>query len=347
MNPARTKRERQTGGRRVPSAAAMGGQLEQLVDREGSRGHDALVAGVLVHGTSTIHGWRRDTPPPDERTLFEIGSLTKPFTGVLLADMCLRGEVQFDDPVAKYLPDAYLPRWKGRLPTLEELATHRAALPNAPRGLGRKEAAFALGLRSGDPWADVDTRAYHEFVRRTAARRPPGGRVRYSSLGFGLLGDALADRAGVAYEQLLQDRILSPLGLLDTAISVPPDKRPRLLEGRSGRGRPRPPLRDQLPAAGAIRSSANDLLHFLACTLTPPKDAPGLALTLATQPRVQVNARLGIGLGWMVLRRKHKPELIWHSGGTWGFRSFAAMIPGAGSAWSSSPTAPVRSTGLA
>lgn len=305
----------------------MRGEIDELVARVGSRGHDALVVGVLTDGESTFHGWRRHGTPVDERSLFEIGSITKPFTGVLLAEMCLRGEVRLDDPVSTYLPDAHLPRWNGREPMLEELATHRAALPNAPRGLVRKELAFVLGLRSSDPWADLDARAYRTAVRATAARRPPGGRFRYSSLGFGLLGDALAARAEAPYERLLQDRICSPLGLLDTTTSVPPENQARLLEGRSRRGRPRPPLRDEMPAAGAIRASARDLLRFLACSLAPPEGTPGPALRLATDPRARVSRRIDIGLGWLILRRRRKPELIWHNGGTWGFGSFAAMVP--------------------
>lgn len=253
--------------------------------------------------------------------------MTKPFNGILLADMCLGGEVRLDDPISRHPPDARVPRWSAREPTLGELATHRADLPNAPHDLGRKELAFALGLRLSDPWADIDARAYREAVRRTAPRRPPGGRFRYLSLGFGLLGDALAARVGTPYEQLLQNRILSPLGLLDTAISVPAENRQRLLQGRSRRGHPRPPLRDQMAAAGAIRTSARDLLRFLARSLAPPEGARGPALGLAMEPRAPVGRRMDIGLGWMILRGRGRPDLISHSGGTWGFRSFAGMIP--------------------
>jgi CubicO group peptidase (beta-lactamase class C family) len=163
-------------------------EIQELVGRAGARGHDALAVGVLVNGESIFQGWRRDGRALDQRALFEIGSITKPFTGVLLADMCLRGEVRLDDPVSKYLQDAPMPRWKTREPTLAELATHSAALPNAPRGFVWNELAFAFGLRSSDPWAELEPGAYGEAVRRTAARRPPGGRFRYSSLGFGLLG---------------------------------------------------------------------------------------------------------------------------------------------------------------
>jgi CubicO group peptidase (beta-lactamase class C family) len=294
---------------------------EQLVARAGRR-HDALVAGVLEDGEATFHARRAD-----EHTLFEAGSVTKPFTGVLLADMSLRAEVGLDDPVTAYLPDAELPRWRDRPPTLAELATHRAALPNAPAGLGRRETAFGLGLRSADPWAGVDRAAYQVAVRSTAARRPPGERFGYSSLGFALLGDALSARAGMPYEQLLAERICAPLRLADTGVDVPPDKRSRLLEGRSRRGRPRPPLRDHMPAAGAIRTTAGDLLRFLAASLAPSEAGPGPALALAAEPRYEINRRLAIGLGWMVLRRKGKPPLIWHGGGTWGFRSFAGFVP--------------------
>lgn len=305
----------------------MSGQVAQLVARAGSRGHDGLVAGVLAGGAATFHA---ASPSVDETALFEAGSVTKPFTGVLLADMSLRGEVGLDDPVTMYLPPSELPRWRGRPPTLEELATHRAALPNAPGRLGRKETAFALGLRSADPWAGVDYAAYGAAVQMTVPRRPPGERFRYSSLGFALLGDALTVRTGVGYEQLLAERICTPLGLLHTGVRVPPEKQARLLEGRSRRGRPRPPLRDQMPAAGAIRTSAGDLLGFLAASLAPPEADPGPALALAAEPRFDINRRLAIGLGWMVLRRRGKPPLIWHGGGTWGFRSFAGFVPEAG-----------------
>lgn len=304
------------------------GEIEGLIARAGSRGHDALVAGVLAGGRSTIHAWRREGPRPDG--------------GGALRDR-LADEARHRRPARGHVPgrggasrrsDLEVPTGRARAPlaracepTLEELATHRADLPNAPRGIGRKELAYALGLRSSDPWADIDARAYREAVRRTAARRPPGGRVRYSSLGFGLLGDALAARAGATYERLLEERITSPLGLLDTTISVPPEHRQRLLEGRSRRGHPRPPLRDQMPAGGAIRSSAREIVRLLACFLERPERAPGPALGLAAEPRARIGRRMDIGLGWMILRRRGCPQLIWHNGGTWGFRSFAAMIP--------------------
>lgn len=298
-------------------------EIEQLVTTA-ARKHDTLAVGTFADGEATFRSSEMSEPP-----LFEIGSITKPFTGVLLADMTLAGEVSLDDPVTKYLSDDAHPLWKGRPPTLEQLATHRAALPNAPRPLGRNELAFGLGLSRHDPWTGIDTATYHRLVHQTKAVAPPGRRFAYSSLGYSLLGDALTAVTRKPYETLLQERIGIPLGLESLTTSADD---PRQLDGHSKRGHRRPPLRDHMAAAGAIRATAPDLLAFLTARLAPPPTPPGPALELATEPRFHVSKRLAWGLGWMVLQRKDKPDLAWHSGGTWGFRSFAAVSVASGTA---------------
>jgi serine-type D-Ala-D-Ala carboxypeptidase/endopeptidase len=258
--------------------------------------------------------------------LFEIGSITKPLTGVLLADAFLRDEVSLDDPLSTYLSrDEAPPLWPERAPTLAELATHQTGLPNTPRTLQRRELAFVLGLRHTDPWVDVDDRSYRRMLAATNVRRFGGSR--YSSIGFGLLGEALARRAGSTYEQLLRARLCEPLGLADTWVEPPPGVRERLLPGHTRRGRPAPPLRDLMPAAGSVRSTTSDMLRLLAAALAPPADAPGPALELAARPREQLARSRSIGLGWLIVERSGKPPLVWHNGGTFGFRSFAGYSP--------------------
>lgn len=297
-----------------------GRELEKL----GARGHRALVAGLLRGGERISRGWSASGDPPDELTLFEIGSITKAFTGALLADMSLRDEVQLDDPLSRHLPGPR-PAWRGREPTLLELATHRSGLPNTPRGMGRRELAYALGFGDQDPWADVTRAEYGRLVARESPRRAPGGRVRYSSMAVGLLGDALAARSGTAYEELLRERILEPLGMDATAVTVGPSWSPRLLGGHSRRGRPRPPLEDHMAAAGSLRSNARDMLGFLAACVSPPAEPPGPALALAQRPHARIGKRVEIGLCWMVSHRPRHPTVVWHNGGTWGYRSFAGF----------------------
>ena len=133
-----------------------------VVDRElarlGARGHRAVVAGLIREDERLCHGRSASGEAPDWSALFEIGSITKAFTGVLLADMVLRAEVSLEDPLSLHLP-GLRPLWRYREPTLLELATHRSGLPNTPRARNRGELAYTLGFARRDPWAAVPLRA--------------------------------------------------------------------------------------------------------------------------------------------------------------------------------------------
>lgn len=292
--------------------------MRDLLERAGKRRRHSLAAAVVADG---------ETVSENAETLFEIGSITKPFTGALLADMHLRRELDLDDPLSRHL-EAPLPDWRDREPTLLELATHRSGLPNTPRPLARREFLFALDIGDRDPWADVDAARYGELLRGTSPRHAPGGRMRYSSIGFGLLGDALAAAAGMPYEELLRERILDPLGMRATTL----DPGAPTIQGHSRRGKPRPPLEDLMPAAGSIRSNVAEMSVFLQACLSPPADAPGPALALAQQPAHRLNRRMSIGLGWLIMTPRGKSPVVFHNGGTWGFRSFAGFSPERGRA---------------
>ena len=302
--------------------------MRDLLERAGRRGHHSLAAALVADGTPAYEGWSAAGALPDADTVFEIGSITKAFTGVLLADMHLRGEVSLDDPLSHHL-DRHAPSWRAREPTLLELATHRSGLPNTPGPLARRELLFALGIGDRDPWSDVDAARYAELLRDTRPRRASGGRLRYSSIGYGLLGDALSAAAGKPYDELLRERILAPLGMDDTG------SRPGApaIQGHSRRGRPRPPLEDLMPAAGSLRSTVEDMAAWLQACLAPGPDPPGPALALAQRPAHRVNRRMSIGLGWLIVRPpRGKSPVVWHNGGTWGFRSFAGFSPERGRA---------------
>ena len=301
-------------------------RVERVLDKR-ARKYVGLAVGVR-HGEATYTTGRGrvgpDRPePPDERTIFEIGSITKVFTAILLADMAREGLVALDDPVQRHLPEGVVLPVRGRPITLADLATHTSGLPRLPKGLLR------LAMKeSKNPYASFTMEQLWAAVPRTRPRREPGRKLRYSNYGPGLLGNVLALRAGTTYEELVAERICRPLGLVDTAIAVPEEKLDRFAQGHSRRGRPVPHW--DLPAlagAGALRSTVSDLLRFLDAQLGNAP-APLLEAMRTTHAPRANRGKLEIGLGWFRLPlRDSAHRAIWHDGGTGGFYSVAGFVP--------------------
>ncbi|QLQ10822.1 MAG: beta-lactamase family protein [Nocardioidaceae bacterium] len=278
--------------------------------------HPDAVVGVLDEtGEPTFAGAGESSP--DERSLFEIGSISKVFTALVLADEVIRGNLSLDQPVRELLPpETVLPSRGGTEITLAHLATHTSGLPRMPlKGLRPW-----LGFLGGhNPYAPVTPDVLLDRLAGTKLSRTPGtGKIAYSNFGFGLLGLALVNATGALdYEQLIVDRVCKPLGLTDTAVHVGDI---RLLPGHRRRGSADPWLLTGIAGAGALRSCAADLITFLAAQLDPDSTPLGEAIRLTHAEQVP-----GIGLGWMLAT---KPNLlIWHNGGTGGYRCFAGFLP--------------------
>jgi D-alanyl-D-alanine-carboxypeptidase/D-alanyl-D-alanine-endopeptidase len=283
-----------------------------IVDSAGTR--------VVSHGELA----RGDARKLDAGTLFEIGSVTKVFTSLLLADAVGRGEVSLDEPVAKYLPDTVkVPERNGRLITLQDLATHTSGLPRLPTNLTPKDAS--------DPYADYTVAQMYAFLSGYVLTRDVGAQFEYSNLGAGLLGHALALRARTDYETLVRTRILEPLGMTSTTITLTPSARANLAIGHNPALEPVANWElSTLAGAGALRSNANDMLTFLRAVLgqTSSPLAPAMA-AMVRERRPTGGPTMEVGLGWMVLKALG-PDLIWHNGGTGGYRSFLGYNPATG-----------------
>lgn len=264
------------------------------------------------------------TPVPEADARFEYGSITKTFTALLLADAVVRGELKLDDPVEAALPRGLKLRDSAQAPiTWADLATHRSGLPRLPANL--------LPGRAEDPYADYGDESLLAFVERWRAERPRDQTWVYSNLGFGLLGQALAWRAGRPYEALLRQRVLDPLGLTDVALSLTGRDAPRL-QGHDAQGRAVPAWHFQAMAgAGALVGSARSLARYAAAAtglLSTPLDA---AFRLALTPRAAAGANVQIGLAWL-----HAPvrgrSLPHHDGATFGFSTVLWLDPQQGRA---------------
>ena len=228
-------------------------------------GNVGLVVGVLRGGERKVFSYGKTArvggSAPDEQTIFEIGSATKVFTANRLADAVQRGEVKLDDPVR--LPEPVrTPSRNGRAITFRHLATHTSGLPRLPGNL------FSTVKDVDNPYADYTVEDLHRFLGQCELKRDPGVGYEYSNLGGGLLGHALEHAAQRDYETAVRERISEPLGMVDTRIHLDDAQKPRFARGHSEQGKPVSNWDfPALPGGGALRSTAKDLLAYLAANL--------------------------------------------------------------------------------
>jgi CubicO group peptidase (beta-lactamase class C family) len=277
---------------------------------------DSAGARYAAEGTTAINGGQ----PVNEHSMYEIGSVTKVFTALALADMVRRGEVALDDPVRHLLPEgSTVPSRNGREITLRLLSAQRSGLPRMPGNLAPRD--------TQNPYADFDGAHLLDFVRGYTLPRDPGERYEYSNLGVGLLGFALAQRGHESYEAMIARRVLTPLRMNSTMVTLTPEARARLAHGHDGE---RPAANwdmDALAGAGALRSDPEDMTVFVAAAMLARSTPLDSAFALTGQVQFEAGSpAMDIGLGWHILKRPTM-RIIWHNGGTGGYRSFIGFDP--------------------
>jgi serine-type D-Ala-D-Ala carboxypeptidase/endopeptidase len=295
---------------RVEALSAQEDGIGIVVGLVGPKGHKIISYGHLGAG---------DPRPLDGDTGFEIGSITKVFTALLLADMVTKGEVALTDSVAKYLPaDMRVPERNGRSITLLDLATHTSGLPLMPD---------ELPVFDDSATEKYSVARLSEFLARYELPHEPGAEWDYSNIGYWLLGQALAARAGMNYEDLLQTRIIAPLKLKNTDITVSPELRTRLAVGHNAVLQPAPPFSAVagyalMPAAGGLVSTTNDLLTLLGAFMGLERSPLASSMSLMLDTRRPAGG-VEQALGWMVMG-KGDTALFFHDGGSFGYSSSMA-----------------------
>jgi CubicO group peptidase (beta-lactamase class C family) len=269
------------------------------------RTNGALLIGVLQKGSEHVQGFGKAAP--DRSTVYEIGSITKVFTSITLAKLVSDGLIKLDDPIAKCFPtNANVPANI----TFKHLATHSSGLPRLPGNF------FAIAGNSANPYIAYKKEHLYAYFAAAKKLKEPGTPSGYSNLGVGLLGHALAVCAGKPYETLVQDSVLTPLGMSNTGFT-----NKNVVTGLNPEGRPTSNWDfDVLAPAGALRSNAEDMLRFLRAQLEPDKTSISAALRECQKRHLK-----GMGLGWFFLNTYEDLTFIWHNGGTGGYRSFAGF----------------------
>ncbi len=285
-------------------------KLEQRLRREYEQttphAKGAVVVGVF-DGTSTlVVGFGEVSPDdrrvPDDSTVFEIGSITKAMSGVLLADEVNRGRLALDDEAQHWLGGTRLPRHEAGPIRVEHLATFSSGLPFMPSN-----------------WIPVDQGTYtpamwHDFLATYELPFAPGTGFGYGNVGFGVLGDVLAAREGTTLGKLFHDRLFLPLHMSHSWLL---DERPadaRFAQGHDTEGH-LVPLRFDKPiqaACCAVESTARDLLAFMRAPIDPGTPAElRSAFDLAMTARRHGEGNYGdrdVGLGWFM--RRDEPFFI-------------------------------------
>ena len=301
----------------------------------------ALVLGVVRNGQTSIESFGRRADATDAEpgadTLFRIGSVTKAFTGEVLASLAADGLVSLADPLTKYCPEFTAPMSEGGRPIrFIDLATHSAGLP--------REVPHAPGPPD-DPFSNITPDAFTTWLKGNPLLFTPGTAISYSNFGFDLLAAALARAADRPYPDLLTERVLRPLGLRDTTFSPSPAQAARLMQGHNFDGSPMPNAKtgDVIVGSGGLYSTARDLLRWLQWHVdrfSNERAAERVIDHAAYLWRDGLNAVFGMdesgrmdamGLAWVVMAPEgDRPLILQKAGGLQGIFSYVAFAPAHG-----------------
>lgn len=293
--------------------------IRQRVDGKYNVG---IVLGYIEDGETTYFSYGKtalkDGTEVDEKSVFEIGSISKVFTTILLADQVLQGNMALDDPIARYLPeDVKVPQRNGKRITLKDLATHTSGLPRMPTNFRPVDA--------NNPFLGYEKEQIYEFLTSYELPRDIGVQYEYSNFGMGLLGHLLELQSGKPYETLVSERISSVNGMTDTGRALRPAMKERLAKGHAYGSEVRNWDITGLAGAGGLRSTAADMVQFIAANMKSAERPMEKAMELSHKTAFQdADSDFKIGLGWHFA---NAGTVLWHNGGTGGYRAFAGFHP--------------------
>lgn len=251
--------------------------------------------------------------PITKKSVFEIGSISKTFTSLLLADLIIKGKLKADDPVENYLPDSLkIPSFMNTRITFADLASHTSGLPRMPDNIVLRDA--------DNPLADYTDDKLYNFLGSYHLDRARG-KYNYSNLGVGLLGNVVSRIYGKTYEKALQDVICKPLGLAQTNTL---NTSPFLTTPHSGTLAVSRTDLASISGAGAIRSNAEDMLRYLKFQMGILDSPLHAAMKLTRQPLDDAYDNVKIGMGWHIIPTE-TDTIIWHNGATAGYRTFVGF----------------------
>ncbi len=279
-----------------------------------------IVVGLLKDGQETYFSYGKTSLNGglelDKNTVFEIGSISKVFTTILLADQVLKGTMALNDPIEKYLPESVkVPEYDGKKITLKDLATHTSALPRMPDNFKPADPS--------NPFADYSVAQLYRFLSSYQLKSAIGENYAYSNLGMGLLGHILELHLGKTFEELVVANIADSYGMADTKITLTPAMKQRLAKGHAYGQEVANWDIITLAGAGGLRSTASDMLKFIQANLSDKETSLTAAMKRSHAPAFKNgDGTFQIGLGW---HYSNNGSVVWHNGGTGGYKTFTGF----------------------
>ncbi len=283
-----------------------------------------IVIGMVTPEGTSFYSYgtlsTKTNEPVNEHTVFEIGSISKTFTGILLAQEVIHGELRLDDPLQQFLPEGITaPSRNGEQIKLVNLANHTSALPSLVDNYERKNPE--------NPFVDISIQNTYDFINTYELPYDIGSKFAYSNLAMGLLGNVLAEKNNTDYEGLMVEQIAGPLGMGDTRITLTAAMKKRMAQGHRLGVEVDPWELPALAGAGAIRSTAEDMTKYLAANMGIMETELYPAMELSHQYSGSEMDIYRLGLGWISMTIDSL-EIVWHSGSTGGYMSFAGFVKG-------------------
>lgn len=298
--------------------------VDSLVQPYIQQSHTAgLTLAIIYNGKVSTYSYGTThkaiaNPPDPAQTIFEIGSVTKTFTALLLAKQVTDGQMALTDPISSYLPDSIGPlSFEGEPIRLVNLANHTAGFPRLPDNI------FNGNVDPINPYLHYSSDPLFSYLQHYQPKQKAGLQFSYSNYGAGLLGTILERKTGLAFQDLIKRDITHPLNMHATFVQIPDDRKKELATGYNERGMETSPWElASLKGSGAISSTLMDMVSYTQAQLTG-RPALAKAIALSHRPTFHSNSQ-DMALGWRI-QQLGKQHYLHHAGGTGGFRSFVGF----------------------
>lgn len=305
-----------------PKATLLDSMIQKAVaDYMQSPENCGLSIGIYSKGKEYFYNYgetsRNSGKLPTSKNIYEIGSISKVFCGILLATAIKENKVKASDDIRKYLPEGKYNNLEMHETPIQlvHLANHTSGLPRLPEDIGAQP-----NFDPQNPYKNYNKEMVFKFLETVNLSSAPGDKAEYSNIGMGLLGINLESVYKKTFEELVQGKICQPLNMTNTAIKLSAQQESLFTIGYNASGNETPHWElPDLNAAGGLRSNAEDMLHFLKANLEQKTEI----LKLAQQPQLKTD---NIAMAWHILKTKQGNTLVWHNGATFGASAFCGFI---------------------